>query len=270
MVRAKDLIMLTATVSILSTIATGCRTGLRPQTNPGDPVSVEIKIIGMKEADRSRTELVYTLAGCGGGNTSGTKDADNKVSFQTQNVRKDDRCDLKVLTDKADIGVASWFSDQGLMYDARRVPITSDQGKLSGVAFVQQLYATPPTIQGLPSSTIWQLGVGVKGPKAFSDICTCSIGCQPSLVNNVSKLDVSADPKVGVCSFANVIKADSNRIECRKLVIQCGADFYVGNWSSGTFIDGSQAKSQLLPDVTVQAGIPEEVSDTTIEVVIPN
>lgn len=270
MARTKDSLSLTAAALLLSTVFASCRTGLRPQTNPGDPVSVDIKVIGMKDTDRSRAELVYTLSGCGAGNTSGTKNADGVVTFQTQNVRKDDRCDLKVLTDKADFNVASWFSDQGLMYDARRIPITSDQGKLTGVAFVQQLYSTPPSNQGIPPSTIWQLGMGIKSPKAFTDLCTCTLGCQPSLANNVSKLEVATDPKIGACSFANVIKADLSRIECRKLIVQCGSDFYVGTWPAGTLVDGSQAKPQLLPDVTIEAGVPEEVSDTTIEVVVPN
>lgn len=262
-------IKVTHVALIMSTAFVACRTGLRPQTNPGDPVGVEIKVVGMKDADLGRSELVYTLSGCGSGNTTGTKSTDNLVMFMTQNIRKDDRCDLKVLTDKADMGVASWFSDPGLLYDARRIPIVSDQGKLAGVAFVQQLYSTPPSIQGIPQATVWQMDVPVKGPKAFSGLCTCSISCQPALANNVSKLDAQQIPSTGVCSFANVTKADASKTVCNKMMVQCGSEFYVGSWPAGVNVDGSVAKPQTVTELTVVAGVPEEVSETSIEVVIP-
>jgi hypothetical protein len=264
-----DHMKMTSVAVILAAALSSCRTGLRPQTNPGDPVGVEIKVVGMKDADLARSELVYTLSGCGAGNTSGTKGTENLVNFMTQNLRKDDRCDLKVLADKADVGVASWFSDPGLLYDARRIAINSDSGKLSGVAFVQQLYSTPPSIQGVPASTVWQLEVPVTGPKAFSGLCTCSISCQPSLANNVTKLDVQQVPNAGTCSFANVTKADAARTQCGKLMVQCGSEFFVGSWPNGAIFDGNLAKLQTAPALPIVAGVPEEISDTSIEVVIP-
>lgn len=266
--RALNIIAPVVAVALLGT--TACRSGLRPQASAGDPVSVEMRVVGLKDVDRGRNELVYTLSGCGDGKASGTKGADNVVKFQTMNVRKEDRCDLRVQSDKADIGVASWFAEEGLMYEARRIPITSSEGKLTGVAIVQQLYATPPTISGAPPATIWKLMAPVKGPKAFVDLCTCTIGCLPSPQNNVSKLDITTDKSSGLCQFANVIKPELTKIDCSKIMVQCGGEFFVGAYPAGTTTNGSQAKENTLPEIKLQAGVPEELSDTTIEVVVPN
>jgi hypothetical protein len=246
-----------------------CRTGLRPQAVSGDPVAVDIHVVGMSDADWNRPELVYTLTGCGNENTSGTKTEGKMLNFMTQNVRKDDRCDLQIMGNKNDASVGSWFEADGLMYNARRIIISSDQGKLSGRAFVQQLYAKPSTDPTKPQVTAWQLATTLKGPKAFSGICTCLIGCLPALPNNVAKLEIGTLPTSGSCAFANVIKSDASRIECSKMTVQCGTDFFVGQWPAGSVVDGSATKSQSLPELAMTQGIPEAISDTTIEVVLP-
>jgi hypothetical protein len=248
----------------------GCRSGLRPQASAGDPVSIEMRLVGLKDSDRERSELIYTLSGCGAGSTNGKKSSENLVKFETQNVRKDDRCDLRIQTTKNDTGVANWFAEDGLMYEARRIAITSNEGRLQGVAMVQQLYATPPTITGTPPASIWKLSTSIKAPKALPELCTCSISCQPSLTNNVAKLDLTSDKAIGTCEFANIIRAGLQKIECSKMMVQCGAEFFVGTWPAGTVVDGSQPNNANLPTLMMQAGVPEETSDTTIEVVVPH
>ena len=257
--------LLPGMLTLATVLTLSCRTTMRPQTETSEPVIVKLRIVGLAETDRSRSDLVYTLTGCGSGNTSGTKDADNMVRFETQGVRKDDRCDIRVLSGKSDIGVANWFAEEGLMYEARRVTIAVSDGTLTGLAVMQRLYAAAP----VNGPALWKLNAAVKGPKAFIDLCTCSITCAPQTPNNVAKLDIKADTSTGTCEFVNVTGAQLSNTTCSKLSVQCGQDFYIGAWTTGNTVDGSVAKISKLPDIALVNGVPETTSDTTIEVVVP-
>lgn len=253
--------------SIMAT--TACRSGLRTQANEGDPITVEMKVISLQDADRGRSDLVYTMSGCGSGSTNGVKSGDAIVNFQTQNVRKDDTCDVRINAPKSDDNVANWFSEPGLLYEARRVPIRSEEGKLLGTAKMQQLYSNSPRISDSSQKNLWSLSVGLKAPKALTGLCTCKLYCQPSIPNYVSMLESTTDKTIGICEFTNKIEPQFSKIECSKLEVQCGSEFYVGSWPAGTSVDGSQSANVKLPDLKLEVGVPEETSDATIEVVVP-
>ena len=259
---------------LCAVLPTSCRTALRPITNTADPAAIEMRIVGLRESDRARPELVYSLTGCGSSNATGEKNAENLVQFQTVGVRKDDKCDVKVQTGKSDVGVANWFAEEGLMYEARRVSITSTEGKLSGLAIVQQMYQNPPltpqTTTPAPAPSVWKVNASMKAPKAFVGICTCTISCTPSLLNNVAMLDASDDKSSGTCQFANLTEPTLKGTTCTRMTVQCGVDFYVAGLPTGTMLDGSLAQESSLPTLMMAQGVPEATSDATIEVVIPS
>jgi hypothetical protein len=264
--KASSAFLLTFGVTI--SVMSGCRGSLRTQNSIGDLLSVDIHITNMRDQDQNRPELIYTLSGCGAGSTSGTRGDDSIVKFQTQNIHKDDQCDVKVQSGGASIGTAKWSAEDGLMYEARRVAITSKEGKLSGVAFLQQMYI--PDLGTTPGSVIWKMSAGVIAPKAMVAPCTCKIICDPNIEANVAAADIDASKTKGLCQFSNFAKPELAKISCVKMEVQCGNDFYVGSWPSAIPVDGSSAKAQTLPDLTLQAGTPEQTSDTTIEVVVPH
>lgn len=259
-----------ATVFALS--AFGCRTTLKPITNTVDTVNVDMQIIGLRPADQARSELVYTLTACGLGSANGIKEEANLVAFQAQGVKKDDLCDVRVEAGKTDVGVANWNSEPGLMYIAQKVKISSTEGKLSGLAFVQQKYVSPPTIPNsetpAPAAMVWKLRVNVASTNPIGN-CTCTIQCSPSLINNVAMLEPGQAAGKGYCEFANLVNPEAKSTSCRNIGVQCGNDFYLGSWPSGASTDGSFAGAVALPEVSLIKGTPDATSDATIEVVIP-
>jgi hypothetical protein len=255
------------TLSVTMGVLHGCRTSLRPETSARDLLTVDIQLTNMRDQDQNRPELMYTLSGCGAGSTSGTRGEDNIVQFQTQNLRKGDQCAVKVQSDQASVGPATWSAEDGLMYEARKVTITSTGGKLSGIAFLQQMYI--PTLATTPGSTIWTMNAGVIAPRAMAAPCTCAITCDPGISANVASADIDASKLKALCQFANFAKPELAKLSCLKIQVQCGNDFYVGSWPAAIPVDGSSAKVQTLPDLILQAGTPEQTSDATIEVVVP-
>jgi hypothetical protein len=252
-------------------LVSNCRTTLKPITDTSEAVPIEMQIIGLRPADQERTELVFTLARCGIANVNGVKGDGNKVTFQAQGVKKDDQCDVRVETGNTDIGVANWRAEEGLMYIASSVKINSAEGKLYGLAFVQQKYVSPPTIPNTimpaPVAMVWNLKVDLTTPNAVSN-CTCTIKCSPALINNVAMYE-SAAQNSGQCTFANLTNAAAKTISCTSVMAQCGSEFYLGTWPAGTVVDGSAAKELSLPPISLSRGAPDATSDATIEVVIP-
>jgi hypothetical protein len=261
-----------AVASVFAISILGCRTTLKPITNTVDTVNVDMQIVGLRPADQARSELVYTLTACGLGSANGVKNESNVVAFQAQGVKKDDVCDVRVEAGKTDVGVANWNSEPGLMYIAQKVKISSSEGKLSGLAFVQQKYISPPTIPNsetpAPAAMVWKLRVTVASPTPIAN-CTCTIQCSPALMNNVAMLEPGEAVGKGSCEFANLVSPDSKNTSCRNIGVQCGSDFYLGSWASGAPTDGSIAGAVSLPDVSLIKGTPDATSDATIEVVIP-
>ena len=255
-------------IGVTLVVIMGCRTNLRPETSAGDLLSVDIRLTQMRDQDQSRADLMYTLSGCGAGSTSGSKGIDNIVQFQTQNLHKDDQCDVKIQSGNSSIGPAKWSAEDGLMYEARRVTIASNEGKLSGIAILQQMYV--PDIATTPGSVIWKMSVGVLAPKPMIAPCTCKIACDPAIEANVANMDIDSSKTKGLCQFANFAKPELAKLSCVKMEVQCGSDFYIGSWPSAIPVDGSSAKVQTLPDLTLQSGTPEQTSNTTIEVVVPH
>ena len=255
-------------LGITFSLASSCRTTLRPETAAADLLTVDILLTQMRDQDQNRAELMYTLSGCGEGTTTGFKGTNNIVQFQTLALRKDDQCDLKIQSGNSSLGPAKWSADEGLMYEARRIKIKSNEGKLSGVAVLQQMYI--PDIGGTPGTAIWKMNAGVIAPKALVPPCTCKIGCDPAIDGNVANMDIDSSATKGLCQFANFAKQDLAKTNCLKMEVQCGADFFVGAWSNPVPVDGSTANVQTLPDLTLQSGIPEQTSDTTIEVIVPH
>jgi len=250
----------------------GCRTTLKPVTSTADTIPIEMRIVGLREQDQARTELLYTLANCGTSNANGLKSDANLVVFQAQGVKKDDQCDVRVETGKTDVGVANWNDTPGLMYVASRVKIGSSEGKLYGVAFVQQKYVSPPTIPNTqtpaPPAMVWKLKVELTPPKALEN-CTCTIHCSPSVMNNVAMFEPISGSAKGACEFANLVTAEAKNTTCKNISVQCGNDFYLASWPAGSSVDGSTAGDYSLPGVTLIHGTPEATSDATIEVIIP-
>jgi hypothetical protein len=252
-------------------LVSNCRTTLKPITDSAEAVPIEMQIIGLRPADQERTELVYTLSRCGLANVNGVKGDGNKVTFQAQGVKKDDQCDVRVETGNTDIGVANWKDEAGLMYIASRVKINSTEGKLYGLAFVQQKYVSPPTIPNTitpaPVAMVWKLKIDLTAPNAVSN-CTCTIKCSPALTNNVAMYE-SESQTSGQCTFANLVNASANTISCTSIMAQCGSEFYLGTWPAGTLADGSNAGEVSLPPINLTRGAPDATSDATIEVIIP-
>jgi hypothetical protein len=256
--------------SIFALSILGCRTTLKPITNTVDSVNIDMQVVGLRPADQARSELVYTLTACGLGSANGIKNESNVVAFQAQGVKKDDLCDLRVEAGKTDVGVANWNSEPGLMYIAQNVKINSSEGKLSGIAFVQQKYISPPTIPNsetpAPAAMVWKLRVNVASSNPIAN-CTCTIQCSPALMNNVAMLEPGQGKSY--CEFANLVSPESKNTSCRNISVQCGSDFYLGSWSNGASTDGSIAGAVSLPDVSLVKGTPDATSDASIEVVIP-
>ena len=253
-------------------VLTGCRTTLKPITDTSEPVPIEMQVIGLRSVDQERAELVYTLSNCGTSNANGIKGNGSLVVFQAQGVKKDDFCDLRVESGKTDIGVANWRDEPGLMYIASRVKIGSSEGKLYGLAFVQQKYVSTPTLPNssapAPSAMVWKLKVEISASSPLSN-CTCAISCIPGLTNNVAMLEPTDASSKGSCSFANLITPESKSTSCKTINVQCGSDFYLGTWQSPKILDGSVAGESTLPVVTLIRGTPDATSDATIEVIIP-
>jgi len=249
-------------------VTSACRTALRAGTD-ADAVAVEIRLIGMQDADKLREDLVYTLSQCGSGSANGTKNNDQIVTFMAKGVRKDDRCDVRVTASKIDSTVQDWFDKPGLMYEAQNTQIVSAEGKLKSLAVLQQLYNVPPPPSGPSLPTAWRLFTSMSAPKPLLDLCTCSIGCTPSLGNNVAKLDTTADKKSGTCMFANVIDPNMTRFECTEMIVQCGSDLYKGAWPAGSFVDGKASKDARLPDLKLQPASPEDIINANIDIYVP-
>jgi hypothetical protein len=262
------LLPLMSLLALSAVIASSCRTALRAGTD-SDVVTVEIRVIGLQDSDRLRTDLIYTLSQCGLGSTRGSKNEDQIVTFLAKGVRKDDRCDVRVTTSKVDQPAQDWFDEPGLMYEARKALIVSSEGKLKSLAVLQQLYNTPPPSPTPTNPSAWRLYTMVNAPKPLLDLCTCSIGCSPSLANTVAKLDTAPDKKSGTCMFANVIDPNLNRTECTAMIVQCGTDLYKGRWPAGSVVDGTGAKDARLPDLQLETAAPEDISDASIDIYVP-
>jgi hypothetical protein len=250
----------------------GCRTTLKPISDTSEAIPVEIEMIGLRPADQARPELLYTLSRCGISNVNGIKGDGNVVIFKAQGVKKDDECEVKVESGSADIGVANWKEAAGLMYVASRVKIISSEGKLSGLAFVQQKYVSPPTLPNTltpaPIASVWKLRADLATQSPVSN-CTCTITCQPALLNNVAMYEPSDDDTRGHCEFANLVNPDAKTTSCKAIMMQCGSDFYLGTYEGSATVDGSAAGQSSLPQVILNRGNPEATSDATIEIVIP-
>lgn len=257
--------------SIFTTIV-GCRTTLKPITDTSEAVPIEMQVIGLRSVDQERSELVYTMANCGTSNVNGIKGSGSVVVFQAQGVKKDDFCDVRVESGKTDIGVANWREEPGLMYIASRVKIGSSEGKLYGLAFVQQKYVSTPVLPNsttpAPTAMVWKLQVDVTAPTAISN-CTCSIICAPSLTNNVAMLEPAGSDTKGSCSFANLINSEAKAITCKTVNVQCGSNFFLGAWVSPKTLDGSVPADVTLQPLTLTRGTPDATSDATIEVIVP-
>ena len=249
--------------------ASACRTALRAEPD-SNVVSVDVRLVGLADSDKSRTDLVYTLTQCGAGSANGSKNPDQVATFLTKGVRKGDRCDVRVTSSKVDNTVEDWFDEPGLMYEARHALIVSSEGKLKALAVLQQLYTIPPPPSPPSAPTAWRLYAEVRSQKPLLELCTCSIGCTPALFNNVSKLETSGDKKSGVCLFANVVKPDLNRVECLQMIVQCGSDLYKGAWPAGNFIDGSRANDARLSALQLETAVPEDISDANIDIYVPH
>lgn len=259
-------------LSVIALAVASCRTTLKPITDTSEAVSIEMQVVGLRPVDQERPELVYTLSRCGVANVNGIKGVGNIVVFQAQGVKKDDQCDVRVETGNADIGVANWKEDAGLMYLASRVKITSSEGKLSGMAFVQQKYVSPPTIPNTltpaPVAMVWKLRVDLIAPSVITN-CTCTVNCSPALVNNVGMYEALDAQNRGQCTFANLLNPAAQATTCKNIMVQCGSEFYLGTWSNNNAVNGSVAGETTLGPINLNRGTPDATSDATIEVVIP-
>ena len=258
-------------LSLSLALLPNCRTTLKPINDSDEAVSIEMEVIGLRPVDQERTELVYTLSRCGLANVNGIKGQGNKVTFKAQGVRKDDQCDVRVETGNTDIGVANWKEDVGLMYLASRVKINSSEGKLYGLAFLQQKYVSPPTIPNTitpaPVAMVWKLKTDLTVPNPVSN-CTCTIKCAPALTNNVAMFDAEGQ-NLGHCTFANLVSEAAKNTSCTTVMLQCGSEFYVGSWQGNAVVNGSASGEATLPPLSLSRGTPDATSDATIEVIIP-
>jgi len=242
-----------------------CRTSLRAQTDGGEAVSVTFKLTGMNADDRSRSDLLYSLSGCGTGAASGTPNADQTITFETRGLRKGDQCDVLVKSGSASTSGIEWFGEPGLIYRGLQTPIQSVDGRLKGSAILQQMYTKAQP----PASSLWKITATVKSPAPMTDVCTCLISTDPQIPNNVSKVETQPGGTQGQCVFVNTAAGAHANIECARLVVQCGTVVLRANWPAGTIASAVAGKDHKLPELTLEAGTPEDISDAVIDVYIP-
>jgi hypothetical protein len=259
-------------VILATTFTQSCRPSLREISQPGEPVTIEIRLANMNPTDKARKELLFTISGCGSAIANGTKmektnPDESTISYKTQNVIVGDRCDVQVLSNNADPTVSNWFDKAGLMYEAKRVEIKTSGGRLSGTAILQQLYT--PRSKDLPTNTLWKLSSAVKGPKAVDGLCTCSLTSSPALANGIAKLELDADKSSGICHFINLIGPELSSVTFSKLSVQCSNQFFEGQWPSGTTANGSVASESKLPLLSLTDVTAKRNVDTVIEVTVP-
>jgi hypothetical protein len=241
-----------------------CRTGLRAEQDASELITVKFRVAGLNRADKVRTDLTYSLSGCGSEAVSGTYDPSGSVTFQTRNIKKGDSCDLSVKSTSGATAGIEWFSEPGLLYKAAKTPISSREGQLYGTAALQQMYS----IAKAPTPNLVTLRASFKSPSALTDVCTCLLGTNPQLQNNVSVVEKSSGTQ-GLCSFANNASPEYAKLETATLLVQCGQNIFKGNWPAGTFVNAAAAGSIPLAELTLTPATVEEFAEMTIDVLIP-
>ncbi len=248
----------------------GCRASLRTNPEAGSASPIVIRLLNLNSIDSRRSELLYTMSGCGAATASGTKlegTGHVEILFNSQNVRAGDFCEIKVQSSDQTSDLISWMDEPGTMYLTKKVKIALSSGKLAGLATLQQLYI----IKNGPSTadSLWKLKSTVKSPAPFAGVCTCSLTCKPTLPNTIAKLDIGSDNTAGTCLFTNLINDSLESTACSILSVQCGGDIYEGNWPAGTTVNGKISKDAELPLLTlVKIDMNQDV-DSVIDVTLP-
>lgn len=257
-------IILTSSVAIF--VASSCRTSSRTNVDPSAPISVNVTLYQVTDADIAKYGLNVQMALCS--DATGTKVNDTTYKFQISSIPKDTTCQIH-LTGSKSSGVQFYTGNDGLYYKDDQVVIKTDStGALAGEAYLQALFSPNVAQQG---SKTWQITAPVTSKTAaLVDTCTCSLDCTPNIANHNALLTKGTSPNDGVCTFVNAVSAGMTSVQCNKISLQCGESFFAANYNPPATADASANKSNAFPTADLQTGVPTKDGDVTIDIQIKN
>jgi hypothetical protein len=168
---------------------------------------------GIQSEDRSRSDLIYEITGCGA-TAKGEKVDNQVVMFKSKDFRPDLTCALTIKNFAlADDKSFHWAAETGpgVLYQAKKLSIIQAvDGRLIATAVLQQLYSL--------ANPAFTAKLFIEFPAAEPGRpVTGKLQCSPTFVANGTFEEGSGN--LGVLTFAGNLTKDSDEYQCKTVIV---------------------------------------------------
>lgn len=244
-------------------LAAGCRTPRRAVTTEGLPAKLTVRLAGLDETDRSKTDWIYELSGCT--NTlNGKLEEDDQVVFTTVGLKRGlTSCEVRVRIINPAPSYTFAGPESGVLYLATGVEISQDaDGALAAAAELQKLYGVT-----VSQDTRFVLKIPLVFPNAESGRLMSGLldQCDPSFT--ASSVFEKTSDRGGTLSFtASVPTLVAVQCKTLRLDVDGIAQKYLGATTDPFKFTAKPGGEAELPSVTLALAAKDKASGKGVQV----
>lgn len=193
-----------------------CRTGKRATSVDDDGPSATIRLAGLEDSDKARTDFVYELGECTGGWVGGSLATDGRVKFTAKGLKSNQTCSIRIRNPEvAGDARFKWVDGTaGTLYAASDILLKPDvDGTLIGTAALSKNFQ-------LKSSNFFSLTIGVTFPDDIQEgkLYKSEISCTPQL--HAVGILAKTTPRQGSFLFEEPVSPDiETKYTCQKMAV---------------------------------------------------